>query len=87
MFHTTRITHWATVTGMTALLVGSAAAPASARPWSGDSLPSQSVAASDNGTTNPGHGNCALRRVGTQLVRCDSLTGAGVAAPPWVPQR
>lgn len=30
---------------------------------------------------------CSLERVEVQYVRCDSLTGAGVAAPPWVPQR
>lgn len=30
--------------------------------------------------------NCALTRIGTQLTRCDSLTGAGVAAPSWVPE-
>lgn len=30
---------------------------------------------------------CALERVGTQYVRCDNLTGAGVPAPLWVPQQ
>ena len=30
---------------------------------------------------------CALERVGTQYVRCDNLTGAGVPAPSWVPQQ
>lgn len=30
---------------------------------------------------------CSLARIGTQLVRCDSLTGAGVEAPSWVPER
>ena len=30
---------------------------------------------------------CPLERVGTQYVRCDNLTGAGVAAPSWVPQQ
>jgi hypothetical protein len=30
--------------------------------------------------------NCPLTRVGTQFVRCDNLTGAGVSAPPWVPE-
>jgi hypothetical protein len=29
--------------------------------------------------------NGPLRRVGRQLVRSDKLTGAGVAAPTWVP--
>lgn len=30
---------------------------------------------------------CPLERVWTQYVRCDNLTGAGVAAPSWVPQQ
>ena len=29
---------------------------------------------------------CSLERIGTQLVRCDYLTGAGVRAPSWVPE-
>lgn len=29
---------------------------------------------------------CPLRRIERQLVRCDSLTGAGVVAPLWVPE-
>jgi hypothetical protein len=33
-----------------------------------------------------GSGNCPLDRVGTQYVRCDNLTGAGVSAPSWVPE-
>ena len=31
------------------------------------------------------HG-CPLQRIGTQLVRCDNLTGAGVRAPSWIPE-
>ena len=27
---------------------------------------------------------CALVRVGTQFVRCDDLTGAGIPAPRWI---
>jgi len=30
---------------------------------------------------------CELQRVGTQLVRCDDLTGAGASAPTYVPER
>ncbi|MGB9036100.1 hypothetical protein BLJ79_15250 [Arthrobacter sp. UCD-GKA] len=30
---------------------------------------------------------CSLTRIGMQLVHCDSLTGAGVQAPSWVPER
>jgi hypothetical protein len=32
-------------------------------------------------------GSCALERVGTQLVRCDDLTGNGVAAPSHLRSR
>jgi hypothetical protein len=28
---------------------------------------------------------CRLQRIGTQLVKCDNLTGAGVNAPAWIP--
>lgn len=30
---------------------------------------------------------CALERIGTQLVRCDNLTGTGVEAPFWIPEQ
>lgn len=30
--------------------------------------------------------HCPLTRIGTQFVRCDILTGAGVDAPAWVPE-
>jgi hypothetical protein len=30
---------------------------------------------------------CPLTRIGDQFVRCDNLTGAGVAAPSWVPEQ
>ena len=30
--------------------------------------------------------SCPLQRIGTQLVRCDNLTGAGVRAPSWIPE-
>jgi hypothetical protein len=30
--------------------------------------------------------SCPLRRIGTQLVRCDKLTGSGVRAPSWIPE-
>ena len=29
---------------------------------------------------------CPLQRIGTQLIRCDNLTGAGVPAPSWIPE-
>jgi hypothetical protein len=30
--------------------------------------------------------SCPLQRIGTQLVRCDNLTGSGVRAPSWIPE-
>ncbi|MHC6230000.1 hypothetical protein ACX5I6_09905 [Arthrobacter sp. MMS24-T111] len=33
------------------------------------------------------YADCPLERIGTQLVRCDNLTGAGVAAPFWIPEQ
>ncbi len=32
-------------------------------------------------------GSCPLTRIGTQFVHCDNLTGAGVSAPAWIPER
>jgi hypothetical protein len=32
-------------------------------------------------------GYCPLTRIGTQLVRCDNLTGADVPAPYWIPEQ
>jgi hypothetical protein len=32
------------------------------------------------------HRSCPLQRVDTHLVRCDDLTGAGVLAPPFIPE-
>ena len=58
----------------TVVVVG--AAPASARPDPGPRT-GESV--------HPG--GCLLRRVDTQLVRCDDLTGNGVAAPAFVRER
>ncbi len=29
---------------------------------------------------------CPPRRIVTQLVRCDKLTGSGVRAPSWIPE-
>ncbi len=44
--------------------------------------PVPTVEQTDEDGTTPGY--CPLRRVGTQLVRCDDLTGNGVAAPAHV---
>lgn len=64
------------------LLVALAAAPAVARPDAG--LPMTATPRAARG----GHaGECLLERVGAQLVRCDDLTGNGVPAPAWIPER
>ena len=67
-----------TTIAATALVVGLAALPASAR--------------QDPGQTNsPSQANsahfCTPERVGTQYVACDNLTGNGVPAPAWVRER
>ena len=33
------------------------------------------------------HQQCLLERVGQQYTRCDNLTGNGVPAPTWIPER
>lgn len=64
------------------LLIG--ATPAAARPDAGTPVTST---ASATASTSANSGRCPLERIGTQLVRCDNLTGNGVAAPGWVKAR
>jgi hypothetical protein len=56
------------------VLISLGATPSSARSDLGTRLPTTDHA-----------GACQLLRVGTQFVRCDNLTGNGVAAPAWIP--
>ncbi|TQJ36361.1 hypothetical protein [Arthrobacter sp. SLBN-122] len=44
-------------------------------------------AGSLNEAPGPSFLSCPLERIGTQLVRCDNLTGAGVEAPFWIPEQ
>lgn len=60
-----------------ALLVCLSTTPAAARPDPGEPATVQSPVNARN---------CPLRRVGTQLVRCDFLTGGGFTAPLSVPE-
>ena len=61
---------------LTALALGTGAAPAAARPDAGPAV------------ARVGHADqCLLERVGTQYVLCDDNTGNGVPAPAWVPER
>jgi hypothetical protein len=57
------------------IIAGLAATPATARPDPGEPV-----------QVRFSYDNCLLSRVGTQLVRCDNLTGGGVPAPLWVPE-
>ena len=58
------------------IIAGLAVLPAAARPHAGDPIPVRLSSSADN---------CLLERIGTQLVRCDNLTGAGVGAAEWIP--
>ena len=62
---------------LTLLVLAGGAPTASARPAPGD------VGSFTDGNRPL---NCALMRIGTQLVRCDNLTGAGVSAPLFIPE-
>lgn len=73
----TRTTRRIGVTAGALLVSALVQLPASARPDAGEAPKAASTAASES---------CALERLGRQLVRCDALTGAGVAAPLWVPE-
>jgi hypothetical protein len=59
------------------LLAGLTTIPTAARPDPGEPVQIQD---------SSGYPNCPLTRIGTQLVRCDYLTGAGVPAPAFVPE-
>jgi hypothetical protein len=67
----------AATAGLAALLVFGGVSSASSRPDPGEPTWAVQAAPDDN---------CALRRIGAQLVRCDSLTGAGVRAPSSIPE-
>jgi len=70
----------ATAAAILALAAGSATVAAAARPLDPDPAPPRSSAFPDSPL------NCPLRRIDRQLVRCDNLTGAGVTAPPFIPE-
>jgi hypothetical protein len=76
MTRTKLLARWSAAAAGATLVASLAAGTAAARPDSGDRIPDR----------YPSH-NCQLERIGTQLVRCDNLTGGGVQAPPWVPEQ
>lgn len=68
------------------------AAPAAVALFFVVAVPSPAAAMQDPGTLGgivqqSTDQQCPLTRIGNQFVRCDSLTGAGAAAPSWVPER
>lgn len=67
------------VTVVTTVVVAVSALPAAARQDPGETA---SPAPATTATSS-----CPLERVGTQFVACDNLTGNGVPAPAWVPER
>ncbi|MGR0317831.1 hypothetical protein [Agromyces sp. ZXT2-3] len=71
----------ALIASASALLTAIAAAPAVARPEPAPE-PAISVIAGQSDDRA-----CPLERVGTQFVRCDDLTGAGVPAPSHIPEQ
>jgi hypothetical protein len=70
----------ATAAAILTMLAGSVAVPAAACPLEPNSAPHRSIAFPDSPR------RCPLRRIDRQLVRCDNLTGAGVAAPLFIPE-
>jgi hypothetical protein len=69
---------WSVVLVGAALVVGGVVAGVPAAAVQDPGVPSVSVV--------PRELSCHLTRVGTQLVRCDNLTGLGNPAAPWVPE-
>ena len=77
MSRTTPLPRLSRAAAAAALLICLTAAPATARPDPGEPATVQSPVSAQN---------CPLRRVGTQLVRCDFLTGNGFTAPLSIPE-
>jgi hypothetical protein len=75
---TTPIRRMAAATATAMLLLGCGALSASASQDPGTPLGAPAASSSQR---------CPLERVGTQYVRCDDLTGNGVPAPTWLPER
>jgi hypothetical protein len=76
MTHTTLLARCSAAAAAATLLAGLAATPAAARPDPGERA----------STWFSSYVNCPLARIDTQLVRCDNLTGAGVAALVGIPE-
>jgi hypothetical protein len=72
---TTHRTITATIALASLLVLSAGSLPATARQAPGPTVVQ----------TIPDESHCTLARVGTQYVKCDDLTGNGVAAPSWIP--
>jgi hypothetical protein len=81
-----RTVRWVELAAVVTLMTTAPALSATARPDPGDPSAEQSCTAVARGHALSYEPNCPLRRIGDQLVRCDNLTGAGAAAPSWVPE-
>ena len=84
MFHNqTHTLHRALAATAAALVtLGLGAGPSFASPEAGPPIvPATAAAPTDDGD------RCPLARVDDQYVACDNLTGNGVQAPAWVPER
>jgi hypothetical protein len=77
MTRTSSTARWVSTAAVSLCLLAATTVPAAARPTIGETT-------SVSGASSPGS-QCDLERIGTQMVRCDNLTGAGVAAPWWLP--
>jgi len=84
MTTTSRVRYLGLCVSAAALLAVTTAIPAQAKPDPGGGPDGSSTAVIQTATWQEPR-NCPLRRVDTQFVRCDDLTGAGVPAPRWVP--
>jgi hypothetical protein len=85
----TRIARWTTLAATATILAATPALPAAARPAHDDLERPRPVgvatgAVAHQQPTPPS--DCPLRRIGQQLIRCDTLTGADANAPSWIPQ-
>ena len=79
---TVAATRAATLTITALLLLGLGVPSAAARQEVGP--PTATAAAAQPAADGD---QCGLRRVAAQLVKCDDLTGNGVPAPAWNPER
>jgi hypothetical protein len=78
MTRTTLLARCSAAAAATIMLAGLTAIPVVARPDPGELVQVQD---------SSGYPNCPLSRIGTQPVRCDYLTGAGVPAPAFVAEQ